>query len=82
MTKNLNIGFTGFPCSQVGETGSRISRSIRRNAESVSHNWALRRRRSTVEVGDDHSSALKDGKDNITFPERRIVSLNKFSKES
>lgn len=33
------------------------------------------------EVGDGHISAMKEGKDNITFPERRVVSLNKKTEE-
>ncbi len=81
---NLYPEFTGSPGSQAEQTSSRISRGIRRNAESVETAetaGVLRRRGGTVEVGDGHSSAMKDGEDNITSLEQRAVSLNKFMKE-
>jgi len=81
---NLNFEFIGSPKSHAAQTNTRISRSTRRNAESVGrvcNTSVLWRQRDTVEVGDGHSSALQDGEDNITFPEQRTVSLNEFLKE-
>jgi len=80
INNNLHPEFIGLPGSQAEETKSRISRSIRRNAESVysssEDEELLRRQSSTVEVGDGHSSDLKDGETNISSPEPRAVSLN------
>lgn len=76
---NLNPEFIASPGSQERESNSRKSRGIRRNAESRHNAKVLcpRRRSGTVEVGDGHISALKDGENNISSPERRAVSLNK-----
>jgi len=65
-TKNQSTA-TAVPPMLTGNLEQlRISPDIRRNAESSDD--------AAWEVGDGHSS--EDGKDNITLPERRAISLN------